>query len=131
MRHFRSGCPIASALDLFGDRWSLLVIRSMIMGASSYSDLAGIPEAISSNVLADRLRRLEEAGLIEQVAIRRGAAKGRYRLTAAGAGLIPVLQELARWGEANIPQRWATPERFRNARPQDFETGDGGLPGAD
>ena len=64
MVSFRSGCPIASALDVFGDKWTLVILRSMVMGASSYSDLLNQPEKIATNILADRLSRMEAAGLI-------------------------------------------------------------------
>lgn len=112
---YRSGCPLASALDLIGDKWSLVIIRSMVMGASSFSDLLAAPEGISTNILADRLRRLESEGLLQRVAVRRGASKGSYRLTGKGAALLPVLQELARWGERHLPDRWKAPERFYTA----------------
>ncbi len=120
MTTFRSGCPIASTLDIVGDRWSLLIIRSMVVGASSYSDFLATPEKIATNILAERLRRLEAAGLIVQSQARKGATRGTYALTAKGAALIPVVQELARWGEANIAERWTPPERFYTARPADF-----------
>lgn len=113
---FRSGCPIASALDLVGDRWSLLIIRSMLMGARTYGELLDAPERIATNILADRLRRLTAAGLV-----RRTGRQGRaYELTPSGARLTPVVQALARWGEAEIPGRWPPPDRFYAARPQDF-----------
>lgn len=120
MTKFRSGCPIASALDIVGDKWSLVIMRSMVVGASSYSDLLAMPEKIATNILAERLKRLEAAGLLVQSQAHKGATRGTYSLTARGAGLIPALQELARWGEHNIPDRWAPPERFRAARPADF-----------
>lgn len=125
MTQFRSACPIASALDIVGDKWSLVIIRSMVMGATSYSDFLSTPEKISTNILAERLRRLEDAGLIVQAQSRQGATRGAYALTAKGAALIPALQELARWGETQLPDRWAAPERFYAARPDDF-TGHGG-----
>lgn len=120
MIEFRSQCPIASALDIVGDKWSLLLLRSMIVGATSYSDLLSTPEKISTNILADRLRRLEEAGIIVRTTDRRGSIRGSYALTAMGAALIPALQELARWGEAHIPDRWQAPERFYAAKPENF-----------
>lgn len=118
MTVFRSGCPIASALDLVGDRWSLVILRSLLMGASSYSELLAGPERISTNILAERLRRLEAAGLVEQHAARRGGARGAYALTRKGADLLPTLQALARWGEQHIPDRWQPPERFYTASPE-------------
>lgn len=121
MTQYRSGCPIASALDIVGDKWSLLLLRSMVVGATSYSDLLAAPEKISTNILSDRLHRLEEAGLIWQVHRRRGSHRGAYALTQKGAGLIPALQELARWGEAHLPDRWAAPDHFYAACADDYE----------
>lgn len=112
MVSFRSGCPIASALDVFGDKWTLVILRSMVMGASSYSDLLNQPEKIATNILADRLSRMEAAGLISREKARRGTQRGTYRLTQKGAELLPVLQALARWGENNLPARWHAPEEF-------------------
>lgn len=125
MTQFRSGCPIASTLDIVGDKWSLLIVRSLVVGATSYSDLLSTPEKISTNILAERLRRLEDAGLIRQSVQRQGSIRGAYALTAKGAALIPVVQELARWGETQLPDRWTPPERFYAARPGDFEIRDG------
>ena len=119
MSAYRSGCPIASALDLLGDKWSLVILRSMIMGASSYSDMLGGPEGISTNILAERLKHLESEGVIHRKRKRQGQQPGEYSLTAKGAALLPVLQELARWGEAHIPGRWKPPERFYVAQPDD------------
>jgi DNA-binding HxlR family transcriptional regulator len=125
MTTFRSGCPIASALDIIGDKWSLVIIRSMVVGATSYSDFLACAEKIATNILAERLRRLESEGLIVQTQPRQGSIRGTYALTAKGARLIPALQELARWGEENIPDRWPPPERFYAARPADFGGGIG------
>ncbi|WP_372781740.1 winged helix-turn-helix transcriptional regulator [Phenylobacterium sp.] len=118
---FRSRCPIASSLDLLGDRWTLVVIRTLMAGATSFSDLLAAPEKIATNVLADRLARLEASGLVSASA-RRGVGKVRktYRLTRAGADLLPVLQALSAWGEANIPGRWRTPDWFKAARAEDL-----------
>lgn len=120
MTRFRSGCPIASTLDLVGDKWTLLILRSMAMGATSYSDLAREPEKIATNILADRLVRMEESGLIVQDRAGHGAIRGAYALTPKGAGLLPVIQALARWGEAHIPDRWHPPERFYAMAPTDL-----------
>jgi DNA-binding HxlR family transcriptional regulator len=123
MTKFRSGCPIASALDIVGDRWSLVIIRSMVVGATSYSDFLATPEKIATNILAERLRRLESAGLIVQTQPRKGSIRGTYALTAKGAGLIPALRALAQWGQENIPDRWTPPERFYAARVTDYAGG--------
>lgn len=103
-----------------------MIVRSMVLGVTSYSDFLSTPERISTNILAERLRRLEDAGLIMQARPRQGATRGAYALTAKGAALLPALQELARWGETQIPDRWAPPERFYAARPVDFAGSDTG-----
>ncbi|MDQ2632267.1 MAG: helix-turn-helix transcriptional regulator, partial [Pseudomonadota bacterium] len=113
----------ASTLDIIGDRWSLVIIRSMVVGAKSYSDFLAMPERIATNILAERLRRLEASGLIVETQPRQGSQRGSYALTAKGAGLIPVLQALARWGENNIADRWTPPERFYAARAADYAEG--------
>ena len=67
---FRSRCPVASALDIVGDRWSLIVLRTIFAGRHRYRDLADIPERISTNILADRLERLEGYGLVTKIVSR-------------------------------------------------------------
>lgn len=116
---FRSDCPIASALDIVGDKWSLVIIRSMMLGARSFQDFHRAPEKIATNILADRLARLTAWGLIEETEPRPGA-RGGYRLTPAGADLLPLLQAAARWGEAHLEDRRVTPDWFLNATPGDF-----------
>lgn len=118
MTAFRSGCPIASSLDLVGDRWSLVILRSMAMGARSYSALLAEPEKIATNILADRLRRLQQAGLIVMEEAGAGSRRGVIGFTPAGAALLPVIQALARWGETFLPDRWTAPDRFYAMRPE-------------
>jgi DNA-binding HxlR family transcriptional regulator len=94
----RSGCPISIALELLGDAWSLLIVRDlMFKNRRSYNDFLTGGEGIASNILADRLRRLEDGGIIEK---RRDAADARrfvYRLTRKGIDLAPLLTELVVW----------------------------------
>ena len=114
----RSDCPVACALDLAGDKWTLLVVRDLLRGRRTYGELADSPEGIPTNILADRLKRLEAQGLITREA---GSSRGwTYRLTRVGADLLPTMQALATWGHENIADRWAPPEWFLRARPQDF-----------
>lgn len=117
---YRSGCPLASALDVVGDRWSLLIVRGLMTGNGRYGDFLKDPERIATNILASRLTHLERAGLIERVAGRGGKAPGRYGLTRKGAELLPAMQALAEWGRAHLPGRWEPPAWFRTARPSDF-----------
>jgi len=116
---FRSGCPVASSLEIVGDRWSLVLVRSMMLGAATYGDFLGLPEKISTNILAERLARLEAAGVIRRLPTP-GRSRWRYELTPAGADLVPVAQALARWGEKHLPDRWTPPARWYAAQPSDF-----------
>lgn len=96
----------------------------MVMGALSYSDLLRQPEKIATNILADRLARMLEAGLIFEDRPQQGSIKGAYGLTTKGAALLPVLQELAHWGEAHLPDRWKPPVSFYELSPQALGSND-------
>jgi DNA-binding HxlR family transcriptional regulator len=98
----RSGCPISIALELLGDPWSLLIVRDlMFKGLNSFGDFLGAGEGIASNILADRLARLEHADIVRKQ--RDGLDRRRfvYRLTAKGIALAPVLVELVLWSDAH------------------------------
>ncbi|MEW6683383.1 MAG: helix-turn-helix domain-containing protein [Nitrospirota bacterium] len=100
------------ALEVFGDAWSLLVIRDlMFKGRTSYTDFLRAEEGIATNVLADRLARLEEDGVIEKVASSDGRGTGRYRLTAKGIDLLPVMLDIIEWS-AKYDPRTAADRRF-------------------
>jgi len=88
---FRSPCPVASALDVVGDKWTLIVLRTIFAGRHRYGDLAGMPEKIATNILADRLERLETFGLVTKSPYQQNPVRYQYRLTAKGADLLPVL----------------------------------------
>ena len=100
---FRSDCPISSTLDLIGDKWTLLVIRDMFAGKKRYQELLNQDEGIASNILSDRLRRLESTGLVRRVAYSKRPPRDEYHLTEAGQKLWPVLKELIRWGFEHLP----------------------------
>src|ERR1700742_5045028 len=92
----RSPCPVASTLDLVGDKWSLLVVRDMLAGKATYSELQDSPEGIPTNILADRLKRLEEAGLIAKAAYQERPVRYAYALTPKGRSLGDVLMAYVR-----------------------------------
>jgi DNA-binding HxlR family transcriptional regulator len=117
---FRSLCPVASALDLFGDKWTLVVLRTIFAGRSRYNELADIPERIATNILADRLERLERYGLVEKAPYQENPVRHRYSLTRAGADVLPILQALAAWSERHIPGRWSSPEWFLKGTAEQF-----------
>ncbi len=94
----RSPCPVACALDLFGDRWTLLVIRDLMLGRSRFKDFAGSPEGIPTNILSDRLERLLESGLVRQTPAADGGKRMAYELTDKGEALRPTLKSLRDWG---------------------------------
>lgn len=119
MIEFRSRCPVASALDLFGDRWTLVVLRSVFAGKRTYSELAGMPEGIATNILADRLALLEREGLLRREAYHDRPKRYRYELTRRGADLLPTLQAMALWAHRYLPERWALPDWFRDGKPED------------
>lgn len=96
----RSPCPIACALDIFGDRWSLLVIRDLMLGRSRFRDFSASPEGIPTNILSDRLLRLQEYGVISQIPAADGTKRLAYRLTKKGESLKPVLRAMRDWGLA-------------------------------
>lgn len=98
----RSPCPIASTLDLVGDKWSLLVIRDLLHGKHTYGELLDSPEGIPTNLLADRLRRLEEAGIIARSAYQERPVRYAYELSAKGVELGDVLLAFVRWGKKHI-----------------------------
>ncbi len=91
-------CPLARATEILGERWTLLVIRDLFSGMLRFSDLRAHLRGISSSVLADRLGRLEERGLVAQRELPPPAASTVYELTESGLALLPAVAELARWG---------------------------------
>ncbi len=94
----RSPCPVSCALDIFGDRWTLLVIRDLILGRSRFKDFAASPESVPTNILSDRLRRLLRHGIVEQLPAAEGAKHLAYKLTEKGEALRPVLKAMRQWG---------------------------------
>ena len=97
---FRSDCPISTALDIFGDKWTLLILRDLIFkGKNTYSDFLGSEEKIATNILADRLAMLECAGIITKHKHPDSKAKILYKLTSKGIDLIPALVEIIEWSE--------------------------------
>ena len=95
----QSGCPVAFSLDMFGDRWSLLVIREiMLRGKTTYSDFQNIEEAIATNVLADRLKHLETEGIIAKHRDPDNRRSYIYSLTEKGRDLASIMIEIILWG---------------------------------
>ena len=97
---YRSDCPISITLDIFGDKWSLLIVRDIVFkGMNTYSDFLNSGEKIATNILADRLMMLEAGGIIAKQKHPESKAKILYTLTPKGIALVPVLVEIIAWSE--------------------------------
>jgi DNA-binding HxlR family transcriptional regulator len=99
----RSCCPITNGLDIFGDKWTLLIIRDLVLGKKRYQDLISSPEKIASNILADRLKKLETASLITRRVYQQKPVRYEYVLTEKGQDLKPVLEAISRWAREHYP----------------------------
>jgi len=97
-RSYQQFCGVARALDLVGERWTLLIIRNLLLGPRRYTDLLAELPGITTNLLAKRLQEMEAAGLLAKHDRRRPAGAVVYALTPAGEALDPVINELGRWG---------------------------------
>lgn len=99
-------CPVARTLDIVGERWSLLILRDLVLhGPRKFSDFQSSFGAISPNTLSARLKTLEDAGVIERRLYDEHPPRAEYLLTPKGLALRPVLRELRRWGEQYAPRR--------------------------
>jgi DNA-binding HxlR family transcriptional regulator len=100
----RSGCPVSISLEIFGDRWSLLIVRDlMVRGFRTFKEFQQSGEGIATNILTDRLKKLEAAGIITAQAEQADARRVNYRLTRKGIDLAPVLLELLIWAARHEP----------------------------
>src|ERR1700685_4576858 len=99
----RSACAVANSLDILGDKWSLLVVRDLLHGKRTYGELVNSPERIPTNILADRLKRLEAAGIIVRTPYQQHPVRYSYTLTPKGSALGEVLLAFVRWGKRHIP----------------------------
>jgi DNA-binding HxlR family transcriptional regulator len=103
VNHLRSPCPVANLLDLAGDKWSLLVVRDLLRGHTTFSELVDSPEKIPTNILADRLKRLEKAGVLLRAPYQKRPVRYSYKLTEKGRDLRNVLGALVRWSKKHVP----------------------------
>ena len=102
-RSYGDACGVARALDAVGERWALMIVRELLLGPKRFTDLrAGLPH-VSPDVLAQRLRELEQSGILRRRKLPPPAASQVYELTGAGLALEPVIIALGRWGGANAP----------------------------
>ncbi len=99
-----TGCPIVYGLDTFGDRWSLIVLRDlMMMGKQTYGEFLASKEGIATNILADRLRQLEAEGIIDKARDPENRRRFIYTPTDKGLDLAPVILEMVRWSGTHDP----------------------------
>ncbi len=98
----RSNCPLSCALDLLGDRWSILVLRDVLLHDRHHFDAIAADEGIATNILSERLKRLQDAGLITKTKDPKDARKRYYSATESAADLIPTLLELGLWGALHV-----------------------------
>ena len=103
----RSPCPVACTLDIVGDRWTLLVVRDLMLGRSRFKEFRASPEGIPTNILSDRLNRLLESGIVRQIPAADGTKRMAYELTDKGHALRPLMKAIKKWGldweEGTIP----------------------------
>lgn len=116
MAERRSPCPIAYALDLLGDRWTLLVVRDLALNGRRYfHQFEAAGEGIASNVLADRLKLLVEAGIAEKSRDPEKGSRRLYRLTDKGVDLLPILLEMIVWSGKHDPDTVVSPAYLKRA----------------
>ncbi|NRB50024.1 MAG: helix-turn-helix transcriptional regulator [Saprospiraceae bacterium] len=117
----RSDCPISYALDFFGDKWTFLIIRDLVFeGKRFYSEFLNSKEKIATNILSDRLKKLEQNGVIESKVYEKLKTKKEYSLTEKGKHLIPVLVEMILWS-ARYDDSLAVPQVFIEQAKMDKE----------
>ena len=108
----RSQCPVTNTLDLIGDKWTLLVIRDMLfLKKKSFNEFLESPEGIATNILTERLKRLEEHGIIAKHPYTKAPLRYEYTLTRRGESLRPLLIEMIRWGNTHIEGTFVPPKR--------------------
>jgi DNA-binding HxlR family transcriptional regulator len=110
----RSTCPVACALDLAGDKWTLLVVRDLLRGRHTYKELLAADEGIPTNILADRLKKMEQAALLRAEPYQDNPVRWRYELTPKGRDLGKILAAMAMWGKKHVRGTRIPPE-FKSA----------------
>ena len=101
--NFRCNCPITSALDIVGDKWTLVIIKQMLLeGKKTFKDFSDSDEAIASNILSSRLKMLEKYKMIRKEKLPHNKKTNIYLLTEKGLGLTPTIVELTLWSDGNV-----------------------------
>ena len=97
-RPYNQPCPIARTLDIVGDRWTTLIVRDLFLSKTRFKQFMASSPGLPSKLLSDRLKRLEELGLVQRVVYSQHPLRAEYRLTEEGRSLAPVLEAMVRWG---------------------------------
>ena len=106
----RSSCPVANLLEIFGDKWTLLVVRDLMMGKQTYKEFHESAEGIPTNILADRLKRLEKEKIIDKSKYQDRPIRYAYKLTQKGKDMGPALWAMVEWSNKYIPGTRTTEE---------------------
>jgi DNA-binding HxlR family transcriptional regulator len=114
-KKFRSRCPIASSLDILGDKWTLIVVRDLFRGKGKFSDFMSSPENIKTNILTDRLKWLEENEIILRTVYQSKPTRYLYQLTEKGRDLKQVLHAVASWGETHLEGTFKVTKRKKDS----------------
>ncbi len=102
----RSLCPVSCLLELIGDKWTLLVVRDLLFDKHTFKDLQLSPEKIPTNILADRLKRLEHSGLVRRDLYQERPKRYAYYLTEKGQDLKPVMESMILWSNKHVPKAY-------------------------
>jgi len=106
MKKNRSNCPLTSALDIIGDKWSLLIIRDIFLGKKTFTEFLNSGEKIATNILSNRLELLTKCGLLMVTKMPNDQKTKIYYLTDSGIDLYPVIYEMMRWSERNLKKKF-------------------------
>ena len=106
----RSDCPISCTLDLLGDKWTLLVVRDLVLGKQRFEEFLHSPEGIASNILSNRLKMLTELGYLTREQDPNDRRQAIYTLTERGESLRKLVASVARWGEQHFPDTSRDPK---------------------
>lgn len=113
----RSNCPVTYTLDIIGDRWAVLIIRDIIFfGKSSFGDFAKSSEGIATNILTDRLKRLEEQNILTKTTNQANQKKFVYSLTEKGLDLLPIIVEMILYSEKHDPETVVTKSQLKEIK---------------
>ena len=112
----RSRCPVSCLLDIIGDKWTLLVVRDLLFDKHTFKALQASPEKIPTNILSERLKRLENAGLVKRKLYQERPKRFAYYLTEKGQDLGPVMKSMMVWSNKYLPESYKMEEILSNLR---------------